>query len=82
MCQQAEEGNQWHKQLGLKLDSEWRKFKKRSYRCFTSAEAVIANLPLTIGAVAMAVVTFGAVCFKFAEANLASCEPVHFHPSQ
>jgi hypothetical protein len=82
VSRRAQEANQWHKQLGLKLNSEWRKFKKRSYRCFTSTEAVIANLPLTIGAVAMAVVTLGVVWFKFAEENLASCEPVQFHSSQ
>jgi hypothetical protein len=48
----------------------------------TYIEAFIANLPLTIGAIAMAVVTLGVVWFKFAEETLASCEPVHFHSSQ
>ena len=45
-------------------------------------ETFVANLPLTIGAVAMAVVTLGVVWFKFAEENLSTCEPVHFHSSQ
>ena len=46
------------------------------------AEAFISNLPLTIGAVALAIVTLGIVWFKFAEEMLESCRPVHFHSSQ
>ena len=57
-------------------------FQTKAYRTLTLVEAFIANLPLTIGAVAMAVVTLGVVWFKFAEENLDSCEPVHFHSSQ
>eukprot|EP00934_Nitzschia_sp_Nitz4_P006878 Nitzschia sp. Nitz4//scaffold17_size182527//147575//151746//NITZ4_001877-RA/size182527-snap-gene-0.302-mRNA-1//-1//CDS//3329539409//6868//frame0 len=47
-----------------------------------SLETFFSNLPLTIGAVAMAVVTLGVVWFKFSEENLDTCEPVHFHSSQ
>mmetsp|Transcript_48736 Transcript_48736/g.117904 ORF Transcript_48736/g.117904 Transcript_48736/m.117904 type:complete len:1355 (-) Transcript_48736:1567-5631(-) len=54
----------------------------KSFRCLTRLEIFIANLPLTIGAVAMAVVTLGVVWFKFAEEFLSTCEPVHFHSSQ
>lgn len=47
-----------------------------------SIEMFIANLPLAIGAVALAIVTLGVVWFKFAEENLSTCERVHFHSSQ
>jgi hypothetical protein len=67
----------------------WRLFAARfnelgneMFRLSTLIEAFIGNLPLTIGAVAMAVVTLGVVWFKFAEEFLDSCEPVHFHSSQ
>ncbi len=46
------------------------------------AETFIGNLPLTIGAVALAIVTLGVVWFKFTEEMLDSCHPVHFHSSQ
>ena len=52
------------------------------FRLVVRVETFVANLPLMIGAIAMAVVTLGVVWFKFAEENLASCEPVHFHSSQ
>lgn len=55
---------------------------KKTSRFITSLEMFIANLPLAIGAVAMAVVTLGVVWFKFTEENLESCERVHFHSSQ
>lgn len=45
-------------------------------------ETFISNLPLTVGAIALAIVTLGVVWFKFAEENLDSCQPVHFHSSQ
>eukprot|EP00554_Chaetoceros_debilis_P011471 CAMPEP_0194106304 /NCGR_PEP_ID=MMETSP0150-20130528/6354_1 /TAXON_ID=122233 /ORGANISM="Chaetoceros debilis, Strain MM31A-1" /LENGTH=1671 /DNA_ID=CAMNT_0038794413 /DNA_START=184 /DNA_END=5196 /DNA_ORIENTATION=+ len=48
----------------------------------TNAEAFISNLPLTIGAVALAVVTMGVVWFKFSEEMMDSCMPVHFHSDQ
>jgi hypothetical protein len=45
-------------------------------------ENFISNLPLTIGAVALAVVTLGTVWFKFAEEMMDTCRPVHFHSNQ
>merc|ERR1719162_2638401 len=47
-----------------------------------TVEQFISNLPLTIGAIALAIVTLGVVWFKFAEESLNSCQPVHFHSSQ
>jgi hypothetical protein len=58
------------------------KLGNEMFRFATLVEAFIGNLPLTIGAVAMAVVTLGVVWFKFAEECLDTCEPVHFHSSQ
>lgn len=45
-------------------------------------ESFVANLPLTINAIALAIANLGVDWFKFAEENLDSCEPVHFHSSQ
>ena len=70
-ARKAAEANLWYKRLGRYLDAQ-----------FASIQRFLANIPLTIGAVAMAVVTLGIVWFKFAEENLDSCEPVHFHSSQ
>jgi hypothetical protein len=51
-------------------------------RFCSDAETFIGNLPLTIGAVGLAIVTLGVAWFKFAEEMLDSCRPVHFHSSQ
>jgi hypothetical protein len=45
-------------------------------------ESFVANLPLSIGAIALSIANLGVVWFKFAEVNLSSCTPVHFHSSQ
>ncbi|GKY98530.1 hypothetical protein MPSEU_000810000 [Mayamaea pseudoterrestris] len=42
-------------------------------------EPVVANLPLTIGAIALAVVNIGVDWFKFAEEHDPHCMSVHFH---
>ncbi len=76
------EQNQWHRKIGRAFDIWHEKYSKRLYRVIIGVETFVANLPLMIGAVAMAVVTLGVVWFKFAEENLESCEPVHFHSSQ
>lgn len=49
---------------------------------YTYCEEFIANLPLTIGAIALSTANLGVVWFKFAEVNMESCEPVHFHSAQ
>lgn len=45
----------------------------------SNAEVFISNLPLTVGAVALAWVTMGVVWFKYTEENIASCVPVHYN---
>ena len=67
--------------------SRWTKITSkamsRKVRKFISAtETFIGNMPLTIGAVGLAIVTLGCVWFKFAEEMLDTCRPVHFHSSQ
>lgn len=68
------------------LDRKWQAlsmfWSHHISRIVVTVETFVANLPLTIGAIAMAIVTLGVVWFKFAEENLSSCEPVHFHSSQ
>lgn len=82
IARQQREYNRWYRRLGRCVIAQLHIFQMKAYRTLTLVEAFIANLPLTIGAVAMAVVTLGVVWFKFAEENLDSCEPVHFHSSQ
>jgi hypothetical protein len=56
-----------------------------TYKLFTLfawAESFFANLPLTIGAIALSIANLGCVWFKFAEENMDSCQPVHFHSAQ
>jgi hypothetical protein len=48
----------------------------------TWLESFFANLPLTIGAIALSIATLGVVWFKFAEETMDSCIPVHFHSVQ
>jgi hypothetical protein len=59
-----------------------RKLVARSLIIFFWLESFFANLPLTIGAIALACANLGVDWFKFAETNLDSCQPVHFHSSQ
>lgn len=49
---------------------------------FAWGESFFANLPLTIGAIALSTATLGVDWFKFAEENMDSCQPVHFHSAQ
>jgi len=76
------EANSWYRWLGQQFDSEAQSFLSGSFKFFTWFEAFIGNLPLTIGAVALAIANLGVDWFKFAEENMESCEPVHFHSSQ
>lgn len=80
--QRRREDEQWHRRLGRYIDSEFGDVIGRAYKCLTFLEVFVCNLPLTVGAIAMAIVTLGVVWFKFMEENLDSCEPVQFHSSQ
>ncbi|KAG7356728.1 hypothetical protein IV203_001414 [Nitzschia inconspicua] len=79
---QQEESNQIHRRCWRSIAIMFQKIGFEAFRMMTYLEAFIGNLPLTICAVAMAVVTLGVVWFKFAEEYLDTCEPVHFHSSQ
>jgi hypothetical protein len=79
---QEEESNQVHRRCWHSIETTFQKIGNESFRLMTYLEAFIGNLPLTICAVAMAIVTLGVVWFKFAEELLDTCEPVHFHSSQ
>jgi hypothetical protein len=78
----AYEVNRWDRRLGRHLEATFSLLLAKSMTVWTVLETFISNLPLTIGAIALAIVTLGNVWFKFAEENLDSCEPVHFHSSQ
>jgi len=54
----------------------------RMVKLLVWAQALCANLPLTIGGLAYSCACMGVVWFKFAEENLDSCVPVHFHSPQ
>ena len=75
------EYNRWYMRLGRSLEARFKTFLYTAMQFFTRLEMFICNLPLTIGAIALAIVTLGVVWFKFAEENMDSCQPVHFHRS-
>ncbi len=63
--------------------SRWTRTKKKKLSQMASdIENFVSNLPLTIGAIALAIVTLGIAWFNFAEEMMGSCRPVHFHSSQ
>lgn len=76
------EANRWDRKLGECIESTCIPYLESWMKVWIKVETFIANLPLTIGAIALAIVTLGVVWFKFAEENLDSCQPVHFHSSQ
>ena len=82
LLRKREESNRWHRRLWNMIVGQLHNSGVKAFRCLTIVENFIGNLPLTIGAVALAVVTLGVVWFKFAEEYLNDCEPVHFHSSQ
>lgn len=82
LLRKEEETNRWYRRMWNTTSEKFRHFGVTTFRCLTLVETFIGNLPLTIGAVALAIVTLGVVWFKFAEEYLDSCQPVHFHSSQ
>lgn len=58
------------------------RLKQKTIKSLMWMESFVANLPLSIGAIALSIANLGVVWFKFAEVNLPSCTPVHFHSSQ
>ncbi|CAB9509282.1 expressed unknown protein [Seminavis robusta] len=77
-----QEADQWYRRIGRYLDSEFGDILRKAFKVLSFVEAFICNLPLTVGGIAMAIVTLGVVWFKWVEENLDSCEPVQFHSSQ
>jgi hypothetical protein len=82
LLRKQEESNRWYRRLWRSMSQQLRDFGVATFRALTLVENFIGNIPLTIGAVALAIVTLGVVWFKFAEEFLDSCERVHFHSSQ
>jgi len=82
LLRKQEESNRWHRRLWNTFVGQLHNFGMKAFRCLTIVENFIGNLPLSLGAVALAIVTLGVVWFKFAEEYLDDCEPVHFHSSQ
>jgi hypothetical protein len=73
------ERSRWYQCFSQALCSERRLVVESSMKAIAWTEEFFANLPLTIGAIALATATLGVDWFKFAEENLSTCEPVHFH---
>lgn len=71
--------NQWHREVWTWFESIPSCFSGKISSCFSNIESFICNLPLTIGAIGLAVVTLGVVWFKFTEEMMNSCQPVHYH---
>lgn len=62
MFAKEEESIQWHRQMWTNIVAEFQKFATLTFRGLTFIEAFIGNLPLTIGAVALSVVSLGGKC--------------------
>lgn len=77
-----ERRNRWYRRLWRCFESGYGSFALKVFNGLTYCEEFIANLPLTIGAIALSTANLGVDWFKFAEENLDSCEPVHFHSKQ
>ena len=77
-----EEENRWNNRLKRFLAFRWSIVQGNWKKHISGFETFISNLPLTIGAVALAIATLGVVWFKFAEENLDSCIPVHYQSAQ
>lgn len=76
------ERNRWDRRFQRYVKFYAKKLDAELFTLFAWLESFFGNLPLTIGAVALASANLGVVWFKFAEENLSSCEPVHFHSAQ
>ena len=76
------EMNRWYRRLSRSLEAHMKILLMHVMNFLGFVVIFISNLPITIGAVALAIVTLGVVWFKFAEENMDSCQPVHFHSSQ
>ena len=59
MSAREEEPNRWHWQIRTQVVAEFRKFATLTFRGLTFVEAFIGNLPLTIGAVSLSIVSLG-----------------------
>jgi len=77
-----EDENRWYKRFWRWIVKVTFPFRCRISKFNSSALMFFSNLPLTIGAVALAIATLGVVWFKFAEENLDSCVPVHFRSAE
>jgi hypothetical protein len=76
------EENRWYRRLFRHLHSELSILTGNIFCVLAWMESFFANLPLTIGAIALACANLGVDWFKFTEGNLKSCNPVHFHSAQ
>lgn len=77
-----EDHKRWDRRVWCFLGASPRIVEYRLFLLFAWSESFFANLPLTIGAIALSIANLGVVWFKFAEENMASCTPVHFHSKQ
>jgi len=81
-AQEEAERNRWYRRLWRYFESIAGHMAVKLFVLYAWTESFIGNLPLTIGAIALASANLGVDWFKFAEENLESCEPVHFHSTQ
>jgi len=73
-AQEEAERNRWDRRLWRYFESMGGHIAVKLFVVFAWMESFIGNLPLTIGAIALASANLGVDWFKFAEENLSSCE--------
>jgi hypothetical protein len=71
--------SRWHRRFCRFIAVESRELVDSLTKAFLWTQEFFANLPLTIGAIALATANLGVDWFKFTEENLSACQPVHFH---
>ena len=72
----------WHRRIQRSFDAAFGGFFRKVLKTLAYLESFFANLPLTIGAIALSTANLGVDWFKFMEEYVDSCQPVQFHSAQ
>jgi hypothetical protein len=81
-AREEQERKRWYRRCCRSAGSWLGDFRSEIVKYFRWGRFFIANLPPTVGAIALASANLGVDWFKFAEENMESCSPVHFHSAQ
>jgi hypothetical protein len=57
LAREEEEANRWHRRISRSLETRFTTYLGKAFRFLSLLEGFICNMPLTIGAVALAIVS-------------------------